>query len=321
MQRTDRFSGTAGQRLLLWSSVVRLFEASPPSRLVVGFGPESLALVLPPHLPAELPERTWRPDLYHDRAHNALLDAVAAGGLLRLLAGLGLAFAALRAALRLAGARWSAPPEAAETGERSERWRYVALAAALCGHAVAAQFGVPTAATATLFWLSLALLAGAQGAPVEPEAKAPAGGGKRAAEAARRSAARERRWRGFLAGGLLAMVAFGVWVPAPGVREHRGRAVERRRAARVVSGALGEALLGARQRHRGILEVGESGVRLGEQRHGEIGASRFERRPPLLERDATRDLRQLHPEQAGERGQQNRRRPSLAERRGRRGGR
>ncbi len=110
-------------------------------------------------------------------------------------------------------------------------------------------------------------------------------------------------------------------VPAPGLRERRGRAVERRRAARVVSGALGEALLGARQRHRGILEVGESGVRLGEQRHGEIGASRFERRPPLLERDATRDLRQLHPEQAGERGQQNRRRPSFAERRGRRGGR
>lgn len=221
VQRADRFSGTAGQRLLLWSSVVRLFEASPPSRLVFGFGPESLALVLPPHLPPELPERTWRPDLYHDRAHNALLDAVAAGGLLRLLAGLGLAFAALRAALRLAGARWSARPEAADTGERSERWRFVGLAAALCGHAVAAQFGVPTAATATLFWLSLALLAGAQGAPADasPEARTvPSASAKRAAEAAQRTAARARRWRNLLAGGLLALVAFGGWVPA----QHEG---------------------------------------------------------------------------------------------------
>ncbi|MDQ1346972.1 MAG: hypothetical protein QG573_341, partial [Acidobacteriota bacterium] len=90
LQRSDRLSGTASQRLLLWSSVVRLFETSPPHRLVVGFGAESLPIVLPPHLPPELPERIWRPDLYHDRAHNAVLDALAAGGLLRLLAGVGL---------------------------------------------------------------------------------------------------------------------------------------------------------------------------------------------------------------------------------------
>ncbi len=33
LQRADRLSGTASQRLLLWGSVVRLFEASPPLRL------------------------------------------------------------------------------------------------------------------------------------------------------------------------------------------------------------------------------------------------------------------------------------------------
>lgn len=222
LQRADRLSGTAGQRLLLWSSVVRLLEASPPARLVVGFGPESLAIVLPPYLPPELPERTWRPDLYHDRAHNALLDAVAAGGLLRLLAGLGLAVAAGRAALRLAGVRRGH----GEPGG-GERWRFVALAAALCGAATAAQFGVPTAATATLYWLSLALLAGAQTTPTPLEEalqeapKAPPASGKRAAEAARRvaagaagAAAHARRWRWLLAGGLLAVVAFGAWVPA-----------------------------------------------------------------------------------------------------------
>ncbi|MEO8197000.1 MAG: hypothetical protein ABI689_09785 [Thermoanaerobaculia bacterium] len=207
LQRVDRLTGTAGQRLLLWSSVVRLFEASPVTRLVVGFGPESLALVLPPYLPPELPERIWRPDLYHDRAHNALLDALASGGLLRLLASLALAAAAAVAVLRLA--RGSAAT--------SERWRFIALAAALGGHAVAAQFGVATAATATLFWLSLALLAGAQLGPIAAGPK-PAAGGKRPAKnrigALRHGARGSTRLQWLAAGGLLAIVAFGAWVPA-----------------------------------------------------------------------------------------------------------
>ncbi len=203
LQRADRFTGTAGQRLLLWSSVVRLIEASPVSRVVVGFGPESLALVLPPYLPAELPERIWRPDLYHDRAHNALLDALASGGLVRLLTGLALAAAAAVAVLRLA----------VRPASSHERWRFTALAAALGGHAVAAQFGVATAATATLFWLSLALLAGAE---LEPLAAAPhpPAGSKRALEALRRSARNSVRLRWLAVGGLLAIVAFGAWVPA-----------------------------------------------------------------------------------------------------------
>lgn len=205
--RADRLSGTAGQRLLLWSSVVRLFEASPATRFVVGFGPESLALVLPPYLPAELPERIWRPDLYHDRAHNAELDALASGGLLRLLAGLALAAAAARAVWTLAGAQRGGTPPA-------ERWRFTALAAALLGQAVAAQFGVATAATATLFWLSLALVAGAQLAVVGPAAPSATAGGRRAAEARQRSGLEARRRRGLVGAGLLALVAFGAWVPA-----------------------------------------------------------------------------------------------------------
>jgi tetratricopeptide (TPR) repeat protein len=222
-QGAERLTGTAGQRLLLWGSVVRLFEASPSPRLVVGFGPESLAIVLPPHLPPELPERVWRPDLYHDRAHNAVLDALATGGILRLAAGLGLAFVAGLTVLRLAGVRrgnlaqHSDRPGAAGVGER---WRFVALAAALGGQAVAAQFGVATAATATLFWLSLALLAGAAASSAEPDLSPAEGGakpaavGKRAAEELRRGARRAVRWRWTVAAGMLALVAFGAWVPA-----------------------------------------------------------------------------------------------------------
>ena len=222
LQRSDRLSGTASQRLLLWSSVVRLFETSPPHRLVVGFGAESLPIVLPPHLPPELPERIWRPDLYHDRAHNAVLDALAAGGLLRLLAGVGLAVAAAGAALRLAGARRPGPGAGADPVSPAavvagERWRFVALTAALAGHTVAAQFGVATAATATMFWLTLALLAGAglRGAGLRNAGVVPSlvGGGKRAAEALRRHARSATRTRWLAVGGLLAVVAVGAWVP------------------------------------------------------------------------------------------------------------
>ncbi len=218
----DRLTGTASQRLLLWSSVVRLFEASPPEHLVTGFGPEGLAIVLPPHLPPELPERIWRPDLYHDRAHNAILDALASGGLLQLLAALGLAVAAAIAVLDLAGITGAGRASRTVLPERAaERWRFVALAAALSGTAIAAQFGVATAATATLYWLALALLAGARAGVKMPagEAEATPSGllaasGKRALEERRsgESDARQTRWLVGLA--LLALVAFGAWVPA-----------------------------------------------------------------------------------------------------------
>lgn len=214
LARADRFGGTASQRLLLWSSVVRLFEASPAARWIVGYGPESLAIVLPPHLPPELPERVWRPDLYHDRAHNAELDALASGGLLRLLASFGLAAAAALAVVAALAAARRAPAaaNAANASDTAERWRFTALAAALGGHAVAAQFGVATAATSTLYCLSLALLAGAQLSPVA-ELSHPAAVGKRAAEARRQAAGAARRFRWLLFAGLLALVAFGAWVP------------------------------------------------------------------------------------------------------------
>ncbi len=233
--RADHFAGTANQRLLLWRSVVRLFEASPPSRWFTGFGQESLPIVLPPHLPPELPERIWRPDLYHDRAHNLELDALAAGGLLRLLAGLGLAVAAGSAALRLAGVRRSGSTEGSGSGER---WRWVGLTAALAGHAVAAQFGVATAGTASLYWLTLALLAGAA-APAASAAAPPARTGKRAAEALREALRRARRGRWIFAGALLAVVAFGAWVPAQREGDAMGGRVLLLLAAAVGGIALG----------------------------------------------------------------------------------
>ncbi|MEO7793824.1 MAG: O-antigen ligase family protein [Thermoanaerobaculia bacterium] len=211
-QRAESFTGTAKQRLLLWRAVVGLFEASPPSRLLVGFGAESLPIVLPPFLPPELPERIWRPDLYHDRAHNAVLDALASGGLLRLAAGLGLALAATLAALRFASVLRR---RAQESGAAPERFRGAGFAAALAGLVVMGQFGVSTAATSVLCWLTLALLDGAQSGPeIRLGWVAPAPSGKRASEALRQARLRERLSGRLLAVMLLALVAFGAWVPA-----------------------------------------------------------------------------------------------------------
>ena len=224
-QGAERLTGTASQRLLLWGSVVRLFEASPPARLVVGFGPESLAIVLPPHLPPELPERIWRPDLYHDRAHNAVLDALAAGGLLRLLAGLGLAFAAGRRpycgspACAAVTAATAADAQRAPRGRRAVAVRRARRGPRRAGGGSAVRsrdrgdldpvLGEPGAARRRG--------GGVRGAGSSLHAGGgakPPTGGKRAAEAWRRSARRAARWRWIVAAGMLALVAFGAWVPA-----------------------------------------------------------------------------------------------------------
>ena len=144
--------GTAAQRALAWQSVADLLQESAPGRWLVGQGQEALAIVLPTYLPAALAEQTWAPDRYQDRAHNALLDALVAGGLLRVLLGIAL----VSCALWLAADRCTAPDQASPP----ERFRAAGLLAALVGNAIALQTGVATVATSVLFWFSLALLVG-----------------------------------------------------------------------------------------------------------------------------------------------------------------
>lgn len=98
----DLERGTGAQRLRLWRGTWDLLAAEP-ARLASGYGPETLALVLPPHLPEETPGLFYRPDLYHDRAHNLLLDAAASAGLPGALACLALLVAALGRAFAEAG--------------------------------------------------------------------------------------------------------------------------------------------------------------------------------------------------------------------------
>ncbi len=146
----DPSAGTARQRLLLWRSTVDLL-ASNPARLPLGWGPESLALVLPRHLTEELPALVWEPGRTQDRAHNGLLDTIAALGLAGFalsagLAGLGLARPLARAGLTFRAATRGGEP-----------WLDAACAAALAGHLAEIQFGFRTAATGALAAVVLGL--------------------------------------------------------------------------------------------------------------------------------------------------------------------
>ena len=146
----DPATGTARQRVLLWRATLELL-ASNPTRLVAGWGPESLALVLPRHLPEELPALVWEPGRSQDRAHNGALDMVVTlgvGGLALAvgLAALGVARPLSRCGLGSGPASW-----------RRESWLDAACAAALAGHLVEIQFGFRTAATGALAALVLGM--------------------------------------------------------------------------------------------------------------------------------------------------------------------
>ncbi|MEZ5312231.1 MAG: O-antigen ligase family protein [Thermoanaerobaculia bacterium] len=192
--------GTAAQRALVWSSVADLVRQSPPGRWIAGQGQESLAIVLPPRLPAELAEQTWAPDRYQDRAHNALLDALVAGGILRVVLGLGL----VAFALWLAADRCAAPAGSST----HERYRAAGLLAALVGNAIALGTGVATVATDVLFWFALAVLAAIRG-----------GGGVDDAAGSRANAAPAPASSGRAAafGLILQISIFTFWIPAQAV--------------------------------------------------------------------------------------------------------
>ncbi len=180
----DPATGTARQRVLLWRATLELVAAHP-ERLLVGWGPESLALVLPRHLPEELPPLVWEPGRTQDRAHNATLDTLATLGLPGLAAAAALALLGLARPLARCGLGRGEPARTAE------RWLDAAAAAALAAHLVELQFGFRTAATGALAALLLGLATAPRGrdAP-EGAAREPAGA-----------------LVGWLAGGALALLA------------------------------------------------------------------------------------------------------------------
>lgn len=100
----DGTPATATQRLLLWRGTLSLLAADP-LRAWIGHGPETLRRVLPPHLPEELPGLFFYPDLYHDRAHDLLLDEAAASGWPAAAALFALFTLAIGRALELSGLR------------------------------------------------------------------------------------------------------------------------------------------------------------------------------------------------------------------------
>jgi len=77
-------TGTGLVRVHIWKGVLALLTAQP-LRIITGYGPETLTLVLPRHNSPLLPH-IERPDALADRAHNELLDLAAMQGVIGLAA-------------------------------------------------------------------------------------------------------------------------------------------------------------------------------------------------------------------------------------------
>lgn len=134
--------GSTAARLTIWQSTLPLITARP----WLGYGPETMQPVFSRVFPPQLVYYQGRHTTV-DRAHNLWLD-------LGMSTGLGgiVAFVAL-----LAGFMWLI-----RRGLRNGRdqWRkaiWAALAAGIAGHLVDLQFGFDLTASATIFWLALAL--------------------------------------------------------------------------------------------------------------------------------------------------------------------
>ena len=74
------YSGSGRVRTLAWEGVTDLLRRNP-MRAVVGHGPETLLMAFAPVYPAAL-STYERPDVTPDRAHNEILDALAATGVI-----------------------------------------------------------------------------------------------------------------------------------------------------------------------------------------------------------------------------------------------
>lgn len=97
--RSDPY-GTATQRVLVWETAGRLLRENP-TRLVTGFGPSTLDLVMAGHRPPALDELVG--DAPFDHTHGAAWEALTTTGLFGLLAYFGLVFTVLAQGLMAMG--------------------------------------------------------------------------------------------------------------------------------------------------------------------------------------------------------------------------
>lgn len=153
LTRTD--AGSTAARLATWRATLPLITTRP----WLGYGPETMRPVFARVFPPQLVYYQGR-HVTVDRAHNLWLDLGMSAGLLGVLALGALLVGFGRLAWR--GLRPS-----------SDRWSQVAwaaLAAAIAGHLADLQFGFDLTASATVFWLTLALSA-ALGRGLSPSAQ------------------------------------------------------------------------------------------------------------------------------------------------------
>jgi O-antigen ligase/Tfp pilus assembly protein PilF len=154
LTRTD--AGSTAARLTIWRATLPLIVTRP----WLGYGPETMRTVFARVFPPQLVYYQGR-HVVVDRAHNLWLDLGMSAGLAgvvafgALLVGFGrLAWQGLRAA-----------------SDRWERLAWAALTAAVVGHLANLQFGFDLTASATVFWLALALAAalGRSNTPPSPQ--------------------------------------------------------------------------------------------------------------------------------------------------------
>ncbi len=155
------YSGTVRVRLVLWRAAAQVVTAWPevglsPHRLdnlrpVLGYGPDTAAIVYTANYPPEL-AHIEDPNAIWDRAHNETLDLLTMQGWLGLAASIVLGVACARRGLSL----WRA-----EETTAGRAWVAAPLAA-LTAHLVEAQFAFSMTATGMMTWLCVAWLAEGQ---------------------------------------------------------------------------------------------------------------------------------------------------------------
>lgn len=136
--------GSTAARLTIWQTTLSLIAARP----LLGYGPETIPLVFPRVFPPQLVYYQGRLSGV-DRAHNVWLDTAMSAGLLGVVFFGALLYTLARRSLKA----WRA------VSDPAERWLWVALAGSVVGHLIDLEFGFDLTATASIFWLILALIA------------------------------------------------------------------------------------------------------------------------------------------------------------------
>jgi O-antigen ligase/Flp pilus assembly protein TadD len=143
---THTDAGSTAARLTIWRATLPLIVARP----WLGYGPETMRTVFARIFPPQLVYYQGR-HVTVDRAHNLWLDLGMSAGLVGVI-GFGAMLADFgRLAWRGVRGRLSSPPA------RWEQVAWAAVAAGVASHLADLQFGFDLTASATIFWLTLAL--------------------------------------------------------------------------------------------------------------------------------------------------------------------